>query len=271
MELSRGLGTKLQGRLFTDYFLLGGIRVTSEWLLSVAAPGEFEAFRDGVRERYESVSGYSEPNEAVTERDLIWPVLELLGWADYLPQQGTVGNEEIPDLLLFPDADSKERAVAKASAEQRYPDGVAVGESKRFGLPLDARDGERLRASRTPHGQMLRYLSTAEIESDGRVRWGMLTSGGVWRLYYSRARPRATGYFEVDLGSVLGAGDEDALRMFYLLFRRESFMLRDGARTTFLQSALDEGRRYEERVASGPVGHCVREGVSEPGKLAGAR
>ena len=250
MELSRGLGTKLQGRLFTDYFLLGGIRVTSEWLLSVAAPGEFGAFRDGVRERYESVSGYSEPNEAVTERDLIWPVLELLGWADYLPQQGTAGNEDIPDLLLFPDADSKERAVGRDSAEQRYPDGVAVGESKRFGLPLDARDGERLRASRTPHGQMLRYLSTAEIESDGRIRWGILTSGDVWRLYYSRARPRATGYFEVDLGSVLGAGDEDALRVFYLLFRRESFALRDGARTTFLQTALDEGRRYEERVAA---------------------
>ena len=240
----------MQGRLFTDYFLLGGIRVTSEWLLSVAAPGEFGAFRDGVRERYESVSGYSEPNEAVTERDLICPVLELLGWDDYLPQQGTAQNEDIPDLLLFPDADSKERAVGRDSAEQRYPDGVAVGESKRFGLPLDARDGERLRASRTPHGQMLRYLSTAEIESDGRVRWGMLTSGDVWSLYYSRARPRATGYFEVDLGSVLGAGDEDALRVFYLLFRRESFVLRDGARTTFLQSALDEGRRYEERVAS---------------------
>ena len=240
----------MQGRLFTDYFLLGGIRVTSEWLLSVAAPGEFGAFRDGVRERYESVSGYSEPNEAVTERDLICPVLELLGWDDYLPQQGTAQNEDIPDLLLFPDADSKERAVAKASAKQRYPDGVAVGESKRFGLPLDARDGERLRASRTPHGQMLRYLSTAEIESDGRIRWGMLTSGDVWRLYYSRARPRSTGYFEVDLGSVLGAGDEDALRVFYLLFRRESFVLRDGARTTFLQTALDEGRRYEERVAS---------------------
>ena len=240
----------MQGRLFTDYFLNDGIRATDEWLVSVAAPGEFGAFRDGVRERYESVSGYSEPNEAVTERDLICPVLELLGWDDYLPQQGTAQNEDVPDLLLFPDADSKERAVAKASAEQRYPDGVAVGESKRFCLPLDARDGERLRASRTPHGQMLRYLSTAEIESDGRIRWGILTSGDVWRLYYSRARPRATGYFEADLGSVLGAGDEDALRVFYLLFRRESFVLRDGAVSTFLQSALDEGRRYEEQVAA---------------------
>ena len=240
----------MQGRLFTDYFLLGGIRVTSEWLLSVAAPGEFGAFRDGVRERYESVSGYSEPNEAVTERDLIWPVPELLGWADYLPQQGAAGNEDVPDLLLFPDAGSRERAAGRGAADQRYVDGVAVGESKRFGLPLDARDSGRRRASRTPHGQMLRYLSTAEIESDGRIRWGILTSGDVWRLYYSRARPRATGYFEADLGVALAGNDDDALRVFYLLFRRESFVLRDGAVSTFLQSALDEGRRYEEQVAA---------------------
>ena len=240
----------MPGRLFTDYFLNGGIRVTSEWLVSAAAQAEFDAFSDGVRQRFETVSGYSEPNEAVTERDLIWPVLELLGWADYLPQQGAAGNEDVPDLLLFPDADSRERATGRGAADQRYVDGVAVGESKRFGLPLDARDSERRKASRTPHGQMLRYLSTAEIESDGRIRWGILTSGDVWRLYYSRARPRATGYFEADLGSALGAGDEDALRVFYLLFRRESFVLRDGAVSTFLQAALDEGRRYEERVAA---------------------
>ena len=240
----------MPGRLFTDYFLNGGIRATSEWLASVAAQAEFDSFRDGVRQRYEAVSGYSEPNEATTEQEMIEPVLELLGWASYLPQQGAARNEDIPDLLLFPDADSKGRAVGRATAEQRYLDGVAVGESKRFGLPLDARDSDHRRTSRTPHGQMLRYLSTAEIESDGRIRWGILTSGDVWRLYYSRARPRATGYFEADLRAVFGAGDEDALRVFYLLFRRDSFVLRDGAVTTFLQAALDEGRRYEERVAA---------------------
>ena len=240
----------MPGRLFTDYFLNDGIRVTPEWLVSAAAPAELEAFGNGLRQRFETVSGYSEPNEAVTERDLIWPVLELLGWADYLPQQGAAGNEDVPDLLLFPDAGSRERAAGRGAADQRYVDGVAVGESKRFGLPLDARDSGRRRASRTPHGQMLRYLSTAEIESDGRIRWGILTSGDVWRLYYSRARPRATGYFEADLGVALAGNDDDALRVFYLLFRRESFVLRDGAVSTFLQAALDEGRRYEEQVAA---------------------
>ena len=240
----------MPGRLFTDYFLSEGIRATDEWRDLVVSSGEFGAFRDGVRRLFDSVGGYSEPNEAVTEQELIFPVLELLGWADYLPQQGTARNEDIPDLLLFPDADSKERAAARVRADQRYVDGVAVGESKRLGLPLDAQDREERRASRTPHGQMLRYLSTADIESDGRIRWGILTSGDVWRLYYSRARPRATGYFEADPGAAIEADDADALRVFFVLFRRESFVLRDGARETFAASALAEGRRYEEQVAA---------------------
>ena len=238
----------MPGHLFTDYFLTDGIRATAEWRTLVSAD-EFTAFRDSVRQRYETLNHFDQPNEAVTEQELIYPVLELLGWADYLPQQGTAGNEDIPDLLLFPDADSKDSA-ARVSAAQRYRYAVAVGESKRFGLALDARTTEVRRTARTPHGQMLRYLSTAEIESDSCIRWGILTSGDVWRLYYSRARPRATGYFEADLGAVLESSDDDSLRLFYLLFRHDSFLLRDGAVTTFLDSALDEGRRYEEKVAS---------------------
>ena len=96
-------GSDLPGQLFTDYYLTEGIRDTDEWRDSVSSPGEFEAFGSGVRERYETVSGYSDPNEAVTERDLIEPVLRLLGWHDYLPQQGSARNEDIPDLLLFPE------------------------------------------------------------------------------------------------------------------------------------------------------------------------
>ena len=79
----------------------------------------------------------------MTEQEIIRPVLELLGWADYLPQQGSSGNEDIPDNLLFADAESKERASAKSSARERYRDSLVVEESKRFGLPLDARETGR--------------------------------------------------------------------------------------------------------------------------------
>ena len=126
---------------------------------------------------------------------------------------------------------------------------LVVQESKRFGLPLDARDTDGRRGSRTPHGQILRYLSTAERDTDGDLHWGFLTNGGVWRLYDYRSRPRATAYYEADLGEMLESGDDDRLRVFYLLFRRDSFVLRDGAVATFLDTALAEGRRYEEQVA----------------------
>ena len=239
----------MPGQLFTEYFLNEGIRATSEWRDLGVSGDAFESFRDGVRERYESLSGSASPNEAVTEQELIRPVLELLGWADYLPQQGTARGEDIPDHLLFEDAGSKERAAAKGKHEDRFMDALVVEESKRFGLPLNARDPDSRNRSRTPHGQILRYLSTAESETDGELHWGFLTNGGVWRLYDYRRRPRATAHFEADLGSLLEAGDDDRLRVFHLLFRRDSFVLRDGAVATFLDTALAEGRRYEEQVA----------------------
>ena len=239
----------MPGRLFTEYFLTDGIKATAEWRESVSAVGEFGSFRDGVRERYGALIRSDSPNEAVTEQEIIRPALELLGWADYLPQQGSSGNEDIPDNLLFADPESKERAGARSSARERYRDALVVEESKRSGLSLDTREAEGGNRSRTPHRQILGYLTTADIESDGRIRWGILTNGRVWRLYDHLARPRESGYFEVHLGAALEPDNEDTLRAFYLLFRRESFVLRDGAVTTFLESALAEGKRYEAQVA----------------------
>ena len=122
-------------------------------------------------------------------------------------------------------------------------------ESKRFGRALDARDQHGQTKAGTPHGQILRYLSTAEIVSDNRIRWGILTNGGVWRLYDYRARPRASGYFEAGLPEMLKPGNEERLRLFHLLFRRGSFTLTEGATSSFLELALAEGKRYEEQVA----------------------
>ena len=231
------------GQLFTHYFLTDGIKTTPEWQASVDQPEAFAAFRNGGARHHSALSRSRNPNEARTEEELIRPVLELLGWTEYVPQPSAAGHEDIPDHLLFADADSK----ARAGNPFQYA--TVVEESKRFGLSLDSRDrGDRAQRG-TPHGQILRYLATAEIESEGRIRWGILTNGSVWRLYDYRARPRASGFFEADLAELLKPGKEDELRVFHLLFRCESFSLRDGATTTFLEEALAEGRRYEEQVA----------------------
>ncbi len=233
----------MTGQLFTHYFLTDGIKATAEWQASLAQPEAFIAFKDGVARHHDALSRSRNPNEARTEEELIRPVLELLGWTEYVPQPSAAGHEDIPDHLLFADADSK----ARAGNPFQYA--TVVEESKRFGLALDSRDRKDRAQRGTPHGQILRYLATAEIESEGRIRWGILSNGSIWRLYDYRARPRASGYFEADLAELLQPGKEDDLRVFHLLFRLESFTLRDGATSTFLEEALAEGRRYEEQVA----------------------
>ena len=155
---------------------------------------------------YERFISLHHPNEAVTEQDLIRPVLELLGWVDYLPQQGAAGREDVPDHLLFANAASKARATARTDSDDRFQDALVVQESKRFGLALEQRDRTDGLRGGSPHGQMLRYLTTADVVSEGRIRFGILTNGSVWRLYDRRARPRTTGFFETDLAQLLQSG-----------------------------------------------------------------
>ena len=76
----------MPGQLFTQYFLTDGIQATDEWNASVAQTEAFSTFRTCVAQTYATLNQFHEPNEAVTEQELIRPVLELLGWTDYLPQ-----------------------------------------------------------------------------------------------------------------------------------------------------------------------------------------
>ena len=236
----------MKGSLFSQFFLADGIRTTPEWEAAVPQLADFRRELGAAFERFDSLH---QPNEAVTEQDLIRPVLELLGWADYLPQQGAAGHEDIPDHLLFADAASKARATGRGNSDDRFQDALVVQESKRFGLALDQRDRTDGLRGGTPHGQMLRYLTSGDVASEGRIRFGILTNGSVWRLYDRRARPRAGGFFEIDVADVLRPGNEDGLRTFLLLFGRASFTVQGTATRTFLEAALAEGRRYEESVA----------------------
>ena len=124
-ESSKGQG--LPGQYFTEYFLRDGIEETAEWRELMPSSRKFDSFRDEVRRRYYAIVRSDSPNEAVTEQEIIRPVLEALGWSDYLPQQGSSGNEDIPDHLLFTDAESKERAGAKSRREGALPGRAGCG------------------------------------------------------------------------------------------------------------------------------------------------
>ena len=139
----------MPGQLFTNYFLEEGILHTAAWQESQNS--DLDSFRAEALTLLEKAANFHTINEASTEQELIRPLFELLGWVDYLPQQGSDHNEDIPDHLLFGDTESKSRASTKP-APQRYPDALAVAESKRYGLPLDARADQG--KANSPHGQV---------------------------------------------------------------------------------------------------------------------
>ncbi len=239
----------MPGHLFTEYFLSDGIRLTQERQSQRPA---FLAFRDAARRLFRDFAAHHEPNEHQTEQDLIRPLLQYLGWTDDLPQAASTGGEDIPDLLLFRDAEAKTRATSSEASP--YLEALAVAELKRFRRRLDTRGPGKGTQASSPHAQILRYLSTAESVTDGNLRWGILTNGAVWRLYDQKTRPRATAFYQADLQALLQGDDEDRLRTFHLLFRRSAFLRRPGAATSFLETALAAGRRYEHRVARSLAG-----------------
>lgn len=96
--------------------------------------------------------------------------------------------------------------------------------------------------------------------TNGKLRWGILTNGSKWRLYYSGARSVSEQFFELDLAKILnlqGFNDDffalDAqerthwLKVFLLIFRSEAFTPTGADPRSFHEKIINESRFYEER------------------------
>ena len=251
-----------QGSLFVNDFLCESIVQLPDW--KAIDDKYLDTFKTSVGNVFHRFPTTQTPNESQTEDDLIWPVLLHLGWTASLRQQNLSarGREDVPDGLLFTDAAAKERANSFPEEWRRYEFGLAVVESKRWKRPLDRRSGRRGEET-APSTQMLRYLRRVDDLTGGGLRWGILTNGARWRLYYQGARSVSEQFFEVDLAALLDLpGHNDGLfalteeerrhwlKVFVLVFRRKAFLPETADPRTFHQRAIEEGRFYEERVAA---------------------
>jgi hypothetical protein len=252
-----------QGSLFTQEYLLRGIVEDPAW--AAASDGELAAFVDACRAAFGKFNVAGAWNETQTEDNLIYPILAALDWPQdcWLAQAraDAKGRGNVPDMLLFPDAEAKRAATASANDKDRYRHGIALAENKAWNVPLDREPKGKGARDEVPSTQILRYLNVADIQSDRRVLWGILTNGRHWRLYWQLARSRTEDFVEIDLPVLLGipgvAPDLFSpkpelrahwLKVFYLLFRRGAFLL-GAEKRTFHQAALAEGRRWESQVA----------------------
>lgn len=246
------------GALFTQDYLEEGITQSQAWAAIDAA-----ALRDRLAAILAVFPHATSPNEATTESDLVWPVLEALGWGEYLTQQNLSekGRVDVPDGLLFIDAEAKAKANAFPEEWRRYECGAAIVESKRWGRALDRAEGRKGSERDTPSTQLLRYLRRIDDLTRGALRWGILTNGARWRLYFAGARSTIDEYLELDLARIMGlngdlldTGITDAerdhwLRVFATLFHRNAFERTTADAPSFLERARKEAAFYEERVA----------------------
>ena len=252
-----------RGSLFANDFLRETVTESTDW--RNFDHEALDALESDLRAIFERFPLAGAPNESQTEDDLIRPVLERLGWTASLWQQNLSarGRKDVPDGLLFADAEAKVRANLFVEEWKRYELGAAIVESKRWRRPLDRRS-ERRGEETAPSTQMLRYLRRVDDLTTGKLRWGILTDGARWRLYFSGARSVSEQFFEIDLAAVLDiparSGDLFALgehgrrhwlTVFALVFRREAFLPGPADPRTFHQRAIEENRLYEQRVAAG--------------------
>lgn len=252
----------LRGSLFSRAFLEEGIQETAAW--QVVTDEEMTTFRQALEATYRTFPTGGQPNEAHTFQDLIRPLLEALDWTEFLPEirASRRGRLDVPDVLLFPDAASKQRANEEAHPADYFQHGIAVVENKAWERALDRAGPNRTGVDGVPSNQMLRYLSVAETQSDRRIQWGILTNGRLWRLYYQKARSRSEQFLEIDLAAVVGVAGMQTdlfdlqqdnshwLRVFYVLFRRAAFLLQPDDTRTFHDVALAEGRHWEARITA---------------------
>ena len=182
-------------------------------------------------------------SEAETEQLLIFPLLKSLGWENAYAAQKPLGRD-LPDVLLF-----TKSSGGGWSDEQAKRQAVAVQENKLWNLPLDSREGRE----QAPSTQMLRYLTNAASISGGKIRWGVLSNGRLWRLYSQDASSRSEEFLELDLWKIIHLEDDKErdkwLRVFMLMFRRQAFIPDpdlDGR--TFHQYAVNEGRLWERKI-----------------------
>jgi hypothetical protein len=251
----------ISGSLFTRDYLLEGITRSVAWQ-GLSEPSLLE-LKQKLTERFESLLAVNKPNEAQTEKTLIYPVLEILGWSELEVQQtlSSKGRKQVPDAVLFADTAARNRAVAEKDHCKRYQHGLAILEAKRWGRTLDRSDRSEIEEG-VPSNQMLQYLSRVDVQTSGKVRLGILTNGVKWRLYFQGALSVSEDFFEIDLGKALELAGHDldlveranklltplhSLKLFAVMFGRQAFLPVDGPRT-FHNLARDEGKNWEASV-----------------------
>jgi Eco57I restriction-modification methylase len=228
--LPSGVGTPSARWLFSKHFLSSRLPDWAEFQ-ALETSGLLSDLRELWKAERETLLGKA--NEGETEERFIRPVLRLLGQSFALFAD-IPGTGKTPDYFFYTN-DEQRRAAERAGSEEKVARAVAVGDAKRFDLPLDKRSFEG-----DPVAQIRDYVLLS------RRPFGILTNGRVWRLYARDSGLLERACHEVDLVALL-EGTADDLRYFAAFFGAAAFREGSDGRT-FLARALEDSELHAVEV-----------------------
>ena len=226
--------------LFSNHFLEHQLKDGTEWKEHTNLEGIYSQ----ILTLYESKKAMlSKANESQLRSEFLDCLVKSLG--HHFAIEGAIkGTAKRPDYGLFSSVESANEAQIN-QVEGFYNNAIGICEAKQWDVKLDERD---VRSGgidrRTPNRQIDEYLHRSE------VKWGILTNGRLWRIYY-RENSYRNYYFQIDLAQTLESKDMKTFKYFVLFFRREAF-LPDTNNRCFLdrvyQGSIDYSKEIGENI-----------------------
>ena len=224
--------------LFSDYYLSELVRDDPHWKSTLQSVADL---RHRIAEVYErGTPGIEQAAEGEVEERLIRPVLRALGHEfEVGPNVRSAEGTKTPDYGFF--ATVEDRAAAdKAGIDGYWKHALAVGDAKAWDRSLDRRlkgPGDPF-TNHNPSYQIDFYLRATDL------KWGILTNGRLWRLYYRDLSYRLDVYYEVNLPELLQQSDE-AFNYFAAFFAQRGFL------------ADEQGERFLDRAYKGSIAYAT--------------
>lgn len=229
--------------LFSDHYIKERLpQKLEEWREEEKIKEVFKKATELYNSKKELLSKY---NEAQLEDNFIKPILKEVLGHHFEVQETTYEKGKQPDYAFFPDEKTKEDAIKHKGEKDFYIKAIAVGDAKRWDLPLDKKvKGGAAFEDQNPSFQIDTYLRETS------PRWAILTNGRCWRIYYQETSYKLDSYYEVDLVDLIERKDIESFKYFYFFFRLEAF-LEDVEKKNFLDRVYEKSIDYAKELGEG--------------------
>src|SRR5713101_3932415 len=188
--------------------------------------------------------------EASLEDRFIRPIFKALGFTWHVqPVTQRGSKKKRPDYALFAsEADLKTAREEKDNLQRFFSQALTIAEAKYWDRPLNDMVNADTLDARDATAQLVKYLDDVHYHSNGKILWGILTNGRLWRLFYYRAASRSGNFYQVDLQDIIRSGNVDACKYFFLFFARYAFIKDAQTGRSWLDQHLDSSEAYAKNI-----------------------